>query len=974
MQTAQGFRNTSSRPGFSAKFVPARFIVGAAALLLVCAMLVTGTYLRSSASNNRQGQSVSPAPPSTYLPGLMRGRLSESAVPSFTPIPTPTPTPPAVSTFASDCATPKTVFNLRDTDTTVCAVVTNAESGLSLIWSNAKFLAVQNVPITNTTSFSNSFSLNTNSSLGDWRVIVYDPAGDSVEAVTTFTVVDTDNPTADLIVGTSARSAQVAAGSQAVFSVQVTNNGPSAASNVTLTDAVPANTTFVSFSQIDGPVFSCTNPNAGDTGTTSCTLGSLNKGDVATFLATYTVSGSASAGSQISNEADVASNAGDSSPATADSNTANNSSVSTVTVLTAPCVLTCPDNIVQNTDSGQAGAIVTYSAPSHTGDCGQDSVGESGETISAISCSPASGSFFSVGTTSVICSAQTGAVCTFQVTINNPGGLSISLNGANPLNIECGTDFTDPGARAVDGSGQSVPVVVTLPQGFNPTAPVIGSYTVTYTATVGQNSTSTTRTVNVADTKPPEITISGSNPFKIQQGTCLPFVDPGVSANDECAGREPVSSSISGPNGLTSVDPNTPGTYTITYTASDGTHTATAHRTVLVGQFPPDEADIGTATGQPVIKLLGGDPETHQVTAECGFFVDPGAVATNSCGVPLSYTVTGTVNHAPGTYILTYTVTDGSLSASVQRTVVITADNTAPTITLNGANPLTVECHGTLNDPGATAHDACAGDFAATADASGVNVNAVGTYLITYTATDPSGHTAVPVTRTVNVVDTTPPTITTCPAPLTASADANCQALVPDFTASAAAIDICGSAITFTQSPAAGTAVTVGVTTVTVTATDSYHNSSSCQTTFTVADTTPPTITMNGQTPSMWPPNHAYHTFNVTDFVTSASDNCDASVNVGSVYITSVTSDEAENGNGSGNTVNDIVIAANCKSVQLRAERDAGGDGRVYTIHFKVKDSSGNFTTASARVVVPRNPGDTPVDSGAHYTVTSDCP
>jgi hypothetical protein len=87
-----------------------------------------------------------------------------------------------------------------------------------------------------------------------------------------------------------------------------------------------------------------------------------------------------------------------------------------------------------------------------------------------------------------------------------------------------------------------------------------------------------------------------------------------------------------------------------------------------------------------------------------------------------------------------------------------------------------------------------------------------------------------------------------------------------------------------------------------------------------------------------------------------------------------VTSDELENSGGDGNTLNDIVIAANCKSVQLRSERDGGGNGRVYTIFFKAVDSHGNVGTATARVVVQHNPGQTAVDSGVHYTVVSSCP
>jgi hypothetical protein len=106
--------------------------------------------------------------------------------------------------------------------------------------------------------------------------------------------------------------------------------------------------------------------------------------------------------------------------------------------------------------------------------------------------------------------------------------------------------------------------------------------------------------------------------------------------------------------------------------------------------------------------------------------------------------------------------------------------------------------------------------------------------------------------------------------------------------------------------------------------------------------------------------------------VTSVSDNC-GGVTVGDVVIDHVTSDETENGNGDGNTINDIVIGADCKSVQLRAERDAGGNGRVYTIYFRLTDTHGNTTTVTAKVTVQHNPGEAAIDSGAHYTVNGGC-
>ena len=176
-----------------------------------------------------------------------------------------------------------------------------------------------------------------------------------------------------------------------------------------------------------------------------------------------------------------------------------------------------------------------------------------------------------------------------------------------------------------------------------------------------------------------------------------------------------------------------------------------------------------------------------------------------------------------------------------------------------------------------------------------------------------------------------------------------------------------------TQNPAAGTLVGLGAHTITVTATDSATNHTDKTVTFTVVDSTAPTITLNGNVITLWSPNHQYETVQVSDLVAGASDNCDATLGLNSVYVSKVTSDETENGNGDGNTLNDIIIAADCKSVQLRSERDGGGDGRVYTITFRVSDASGNTTRATAKVVVAHNPGQTVVDSGVHYTVNSNC-
>jgi hypothetical protein len=71
------------------------------------------------------------------------------------------------------------------------------------------------------------------------------------------------------------------------------------------------------------------------------------------------------------------------------------------------CTLTCPANIVQANDPGLCGATVNYPAPTTSGGCGP------------VNTTPASGSFFPVGTTTVTGTSAAGSSCTFTVTVND---------------------------------------------------------------------------------------------------------------------------------------------------------------------------------------------------------------------------------------------------------------------------------------------------------------------------------------------------------------------------------------------------------------------------------------------------------------------------------------------------------------------------------------------------------------------------
>jgi uncharacterized repeat protein (TIGR01451 family) len=854
---------------------------------------------------------------------------------------------PVVSFFEADCTTPRSIFNPGDE---VCARIDGLNTDVFPIthfdWSNPDGEIKANSTDITADGQTRKFTLASDASVGGWQANIID-AGNTIRVVGDFTVSDPENPAVDLSLNDDG-PLKVTAGNDVTFTIALFNNGPDAAQNVVLTDPIPANTTYVVINQSEGPVFTCT----GDSGATVCTIASMPAGEVAIFSITYNVASSTPADTLITNTASVTNTVNDVNPVD------NEDSGETV-VTDAPCTVGCPENITVQADAGQAGAIVTYEAPTHSGSCGTPPPGES-----VINCSQESGTFFPAGTTLVTCSGPSGDACHFSVTVENPGGLSISLIGPNPMTAECGSGFNggsgfnDPGATAINAAGESIPVTVT----GNVDVGTAGSYTLTYTATEGENAVSTTRTVNVTDTTKPNIVLDGANPYQIQQGSCLPFIDPGATATDGCAGIVAVTRSISGPGGATSVDPNTPGTYTITYSATDGTHSATATRTVLVGNFPADEIDQPSTSGPPTITLNG----PVEMTVECGSFVDPGATAT-TCGGDVPVTTSGTVPNVPGTYTITYSATANGQTAETHRTVTV-EDNLAPVIALNGDATMQVECHTSFTDPGASANDACAGPVPVTATGT-VDPNTVGTYTITYTATD-GKHAATPVVRTVNVVDTLGPVIT-----VNGQNPATVECHTSYTDAGATAFDACLDASVPVTTSGSVDVNTPGTYTITYTATDGGRTSTATRT-VTVVDTIAPVINLKTTPIMLWPPNHKYQTVNVTDMVQSVTDSCDVNLGISSVVVAQVTSDEAENNDGDGNTLNDIVIGANCQSVQLRAERSGNGNGRVYTITLRVRDASGNTGTAVFKVTVPKNQaaGGTAVDSGPQYTVSGNCP
>jgi probable HAF family extracellular repeat protein len=108
------------------------------------------------------------------------------------------------------------------------------------------------------------------------------------------------------------------------------------------------------------------------------------------------------------------------------------------------------------------------------------------------------------------------------------------------------------------------------------------------------------------------------------------------------------------------------------------------------------------------------------------------------------------------------------------------------------------------------------------------------------------------------------------------------------------------------------------------------------------ADTTPPTIESALSNPALlWPPNSKMVDVQVS---VSATDNVDPSPRCAISGVSS--SEPTQEG--------DMVVTGGL-SLQLRAERDGTGPGRVYSVSVTCSDSSGNQATAVVSVRVPHD-------------------
>lgn len=152
------------------------------------------------------------------------------------------------------------------------------------------------------------------------------------------------------------------------------------------------------------------------------------------------------------------------------------------------------------------------------------------------------------------------------------------------------------------------------------------------------------------------------------------------------------------------------------------------------------------------------------------------------------------------------------------------------------------------------------------------------------------------------------------------------------------------------------------------------YDSTACSAAVYIDDQRPPIIVVRDEPLLMWPPNHKHREVTPDMMLVSAEDACGEPINISEAVVVEVRSDEPEDGNGDGHTAEDIrVLCPNV--VHLRVERAGGGDGRVYTIVYRIVAENGVAAEAEARVIIPHDSsGDTAVENeDGGYTVIPEC-
>ncbi|MCB0668628.1 MAG: HYR domain-containing protein, partial [Saprospiraceae bacterium] len=400
-----------------------------------------------------------------------------------------------------------------------------------------------------------------------------------------------------------------------------------------------------------------------------------------------------------------------------------------------PPVLTCPANIMVNNTTGMCGASVTYTAPSASDNC---------TSSLTVVCSPPSGSFFPVGTTTVTCTSLDAAgnmgMCTFTVTVNDAESPTITCPGNITQDNDagqCGAIVTFSPMIGDNCSGATV-TCVPASGSFFP----VGTTSVTCTVTDGAgNMNMCSFNVTVNDTEDPVITCP-ANIMQINDvGQCGAIVTFTPMISDNCPGSTVLCSPASG--SFFSV-----GTTMVTCTVTD----VAGNQDVCIFNVTVNDAEA------PMITCPMNITQANDA-GQCGAIVTFTPMISDNCPGATVTCVPASGSFFPvGTTPVSCTVTDAAGLTSMCSFNVTVNDTENPTITC----PANISVN---NDPGTCGAvvtyatpvigDNCPGTTVSCVPVSG-SVFPVGTTTVNCTATDAVGNTNF-CSFSVTVMDNEPP-------------------------------------------------------------------------------------------------------------------------------------------------------------------------------------------------------------------------
>jgi len=411
-------------------------------------------------------------------------------------------------------------------------------------------------------------------------------------------------PLADLTVTKSAAEA-TAPDADISYSIVIANNGPDAAVGATLTDPLPAGTTFESLTQTSGPDFSCTTPEVGDGGTVTCDVATLAAGAQAEFTLVVHTDPDSPPGTTFTNVATASSS-------TFDPNEENDAGVATSTV---PAVQADMRIAVQAPESSLPGADLTYTVELANG--GPDAADASWQdtlpgTATFVALEQTSGPAFACTTPAVgaggtvscsVASLPAGAAATFTLVVHIPSDTPSGTVFTNTASIA--TTANDP--TSVNDSSTTSTTINDADVGVAITGPAAATAgdTLTYTLTVTNAGPDPATSVSVVDALPAELTFVS---FTQDSGPAFARSSPAAGTNGTVtATREVFGSGQTATFTLVvQVDPATP-TRTVTNTVTvsafeadrDPTDNTASVSTAVTELPPPAPSALASVPGSP---------------------------------------------------------------------------------------------------------------------------------------------------------------------------------------------------------------------------------------------------------------------------------------------------------------------------------------------------------------------------------------